>query len=228
MKTRQLLLLVHLDRERSLLHAADAAGMSQPAASKLLRELEDAMGVVLFERHARGVEPNAYGAIVIRQAHAALAELRRAQDEVDALKAGGRYRVAIGSVMSPATDLLPAALFMLEARHPQWTVNVEVDTSLALVRRLLEGSLDIVIGRILDADQAADLSFEPLADEPHSLIARAGHPLATRRRLRVEDLVDHTWVLPPAGSIVRDRIEAMFLQRGLALPAGSSRPCRCR
>lgn len=218
-KTRQMLLLAHLDRERSVLRAADAAGMSQPAASKLLRELEEALGVALFERHARGVEPNAYGRILMRHAHSVLAEIRRAQEEVEALKRGERYRVAIGSVMSPGTELLPTALARLEQRHPQMVVSVEMDTSRPLVAKLLEGRLDIVIGRVLDPENAAGLAFEPLAEEPHSLIARAGHPLSRRRRLGVEDLVDCTWVLPPSESILRERINAMFLQRGLQLPA---------
>ena len=218
-KTRQMLLLAHLDRERSVLHAADAAGMSQPAASKLLRELEEALGVALFERHARGVEPTAYGEIVMRHAHSVLSEIRRAQEEVEALKRGERYRVAIGSVMSPGTDLLPRALSMLEGSHPQMVVSVEMDTSRPLVAKLLEGRLDIVIGRILDPENAPGLSFEALAEEPHSLIARAGHPLSRRRKLSVEDLVDYTWALPPRESILRERINAMFLQRGLPLPA---------
>jgi len=217
-KTRQLLLLAELDRERSVLRAAEAVGMSQPAASKLLRELEESLGVALFERHARGVEPNAYGEIVMRHAHSVLAEMHRAQEEVEALRRGGRYRVAIGSVVSPSADMLPIALSLLAARHPQLHVSVEMDTSPAMVARLLEGRLDIVIGRIHDPELAAALAFEALADEPHSLIARAGHPLARRRRLRVEDLVASAWVLPPAGSIVRERLEAMFLQRGLAPP----------
>lgn len=218
-KTRQMVLLAHLDRERSVLRAADAAGMSQPAASKLLRELEESMGVELFERHARGVEPNAYGEIVMRHAHTVLSEIRRAQEEVEALKRGQRYRVAIGCVLSPATDLLPMALSLLAQRHRQMLVSVEMDTSRQMVERLLEGQLDIVIGRIADAEHATELAFEALADEPHSLIARAGHPLARRRRLRVEDLVDHTWVLPPVGSLLRDRLDALFLQRGLPLPS---------
>lgn len=204
---------------RSLLHAAEAAGMSQPAASKLLRELEEALGVPLFERHARGVEPTAYGEVLVRRAHAVLAEIRSAQDEVRALQRGERYRVAIGSVMSPGTDLLPNALALLEQRHPRMVVSVEMDTSRPLVTRLLEGRLDIVIGRILDPDSAHMLAFESLAEEPHSLIARAGHPLSRRRRLGVEDLVDYTWVLPPRDSILRERLNAMFLQRGLPLPA---------
>src|SRR5688572_19388997 len=67
-KTRQLVLLTHIDRTGSVLAAADAAGMSQPAASKLLRELEQTLGVALFERHARGVVATACGEAVIRHA----------------------------------------------------------------------------------------------------------------------------------------------------------------
>ena len=218
-KTRQLVLLTHLDRERSLLRAAQAAGMSQPAATKLLRDLEEELGMPLFERHARGVEPNACGEIVMRHAHAALNELRRAREEVEALRQGGHYRVALGSVMSPATELLPRALALLAERHPRLAVSVEIDTSRRLTQGLLEGRLDLLIGRVVDAHTAPELAFEPLADEPHSLIARAGHPLAQRQGLRLEDLVEQAWVMPPPGSMVRERLDALFLQHGLRLPA---------
>jgi len=217
-KTRQLALLAHLDRERSVLRAAEAVGMSQPAASKLLRELEEFLGVPLFERHARGVEPTAYGEILVRHAHSVLSEMRRAQEEVDALKQGRLYRVSIGTVMSPGTDLVPMAISMLEQRHPQMIVSVQMDYSRTIVAKLLEGQLDIVIGRILDPGDAAGLSFEALAEEPHSLIARPQHPLAKQRRLGIDDLVEHTWIFPPAESILRERLNAMFLQRGLSLP----------
>ena len=217
-KTRQLVLLAHLDRERSVLHAAEAVGMSQPAASKLLHELESALGVPLFERHARGVEPTVYGTVLLRHAHSVLAEMQRAQEEIDALQRGESFRVAIGCVMSPATDLLPRALGLLVQRHPRMVVSVETDTSRPMVAKLHEGRFDIVVGRILDTEGAEDLAFEALADEPHSLIAREGHPLLERARLQLDDLVDLTWILPPRESVLRERINAMFLQRGLTLP----------
>lgn len=217
--TRQFVLLAQLDRERSVLRAADAAGMSQPAASKLLRDMEDLLGVTLFERHARGVEPTAYGEIAMRHAHAVLSEIRQAQEEVDALKRGEGLSVSIGSVLSPSTDLVPKAIAVLEREHPCMKISVEVDASRLLVDKLVEGRLDIVVGRVLDPAQAAVLQVEPLAEEPHHLIARAGHPLSRKRRLRVADLVDYSWVLPPADSILRERVNAMFLQRGLQLPA---------
>jgi DNA-binding transcriptional LysR family regulator len=217
-KTRQLVLLAHLDRERSVLRAAEAVGMSQPAASKLLRELEEFLGVRLFERHARGIEPTQYGEILVRHAHSVLAEIRRAQEEVDALKQGRLHRVSIGTVVSPGAELVPMAISLLEQRHPQMIVSVEVDYSRPMVAKLLDGRLDIVIGRILDPPDAAHLHFEALAEEPHSLIARPQHPLARRRKLGVSDLVAHTWILPPDESILRERLTAMFLQHGLGLP----------
>ena len=93
-----------------------------------------------------------------------------------------------------------------------------MDFKRPLVAKLLEGRLDIVIARILDPQDAARLGFEALAQEPHSLIARRQHPLAKQRRLTIEDLVEHTWILPPPPSILRERLTAMFLQRGLSLP----------
>jgi molybdate transport repressor ModE-like protein len=218
-KTRQMVLLAHIDQHGSLLHAAEAAGMSQPAASKLLREIEDAFGVPLFERHARGVVPTAYGDIAIRHAHSVLTELRRAQEAIDALQRGERLRVSIGTVMNPGTDLVPLAITLLAQQHPKMVVSVEIDNSSPMVAKLLAGQLDIVVGRILDADKAVHLHFEALAEERHSLIARAGHPLLRQRRLRMENLVDQAWVVPPAQSLLRERINAMFLQRGLLLPA---------
>ena len=87
LKTRHLLLLLHLYEQRSVVRAAEAANMTQPAASKLLAEMEDMLGVQLFERHARGVEPTWYGQVLIRRARSALSEIGRAHDEIAALPA---------------------------------------------------------------------------------------------------------------------------------------------
>ena len=76
LKTRQITFLVRLDEERSLVRAAARTGLTQPAASKLLREIESALDVKLFDRHARGMTPTCYGEILVRHARLALSELR--------------------------------------------------------------------------------------------------------------------------------------------------------
>ncbi|HEV6965287.1 MULTISPECIES: LysR family transcriptional regulator [Roseateles] len=218
LKTRQLVLLVELGRHGSILHAAQAAHLTQPAASKLLADLEHALGVKLFERLPRGVAPTWYGEVMIRRAGAALAELDAGHQEVMELLSGLSGRVAVGSVLTPSATLLPAAVVALKARQPRVHVSITVDTSKLLTEQLRGGGLDLVIGRVLDSESAAQLSFEPLTDEPHSLIVRAGHPLAGRGDLSLAELARQSWILPPGGSILRDRLTALFLTAGLDQP----------
>ena len=219
LKTRQLVLLVELGRHGSILHAAQAANLTQPAASKLLSELEYALGVQLFERLARGIAPTWYGEVMIRRAGAALAEMDAAHQEVMELLSGLSGRVSIGAVMTPSTGLVPKAVTLLKSRHARLNILISVDTSKLLIQRLRAGELDLVVGRILDTESAAELNFEPLTDEPHSLIVRAGHPLLSRSNLGLQDLAGEAWILPPSGSILRDRLTALFLSRGLDQPA---------
>ncbi|HEU0200524.1 MAG TPA: LysR family transcriptional regulator, partial [Burkholderiaceae bacterium] len=113
------MLLLQLDEKRSVLHAANAIGVTQPAASKLLSELEDALGVPLFERHARGVTPTWYGEVLVRHARAALSEIRHAEEEIAALKAGDAGRAAIGTVVTPGVGLVPIAVARLKREHPR-------------------------------------------------------------------------------------------------------------
>lgn len=218
LKTRQLVLLVELGRHGSILRAAQAAHLTQPAASRLLAELEQALGVRLVERLPRGVAPTWYGEVMIRRAGAALAELDAGHQEVMALQSGLAGRVAIGSVLTPSVTLLPAAVVLLKARQPRVHVAITVDTSKDLTRQLRNGELDLVVGRVLDSGSADELGFEPLTDEPHRVVARAGHPLAGRGGLGLAELAREAWILPPGGSILRDRLTALFLGAGLAQP----------
>lgn len=217
-KTRHLVLLVRLDEQRSVLRAAKAANMTQPGASKLLSELEETLGVELFQRHARGVEPTWYGEIMVRHARSALAAMDSAAGEIAALKSGLTGQTAVGAVVNPGAGLVPAAVAVLKHRHPRILVKIDIDNSDALVGRLLKGDLDIVVARVLGFHGASDLHFEALAGEMHSVIARAGHPLGGRRRLDLRELVEQPWIVPPAGSLLRDRFDSLFVQRGLGPP----------
>jgi DNA-binding transcriptional LysR family regulator len=212
-KTRQLALLVHLDDARCVQRAAEASDMTQPAASKLLREVEDALEVKLFDRHARGVTPTWYGEILVRHARLALSAINLAQEEIANLKAGFSGRAAIGSVMGPATNLVPQAVARLKQQHPAMLVSVEVDYSKPLVAKLLQGQFDILVARVYDTEGADALHFEPLAPEQHAAIAGAQHPLANRGGTTLEELIWHPWILPAPGSLVRDHLVTTILLR---------------
>jgi DNA-binding transcriptional LysR family regulator len=216
-KTRQLQLLSQIEREGSVLRAAESLGISQPAASRLLGELEDKVGVALFERHARGVSATPAGAILIRRAAAALAEIDRAQAEVAEWQRGGRLPLAIGSLLGPCADYVPRALLALARQAPNVVVTVHVDTSRALIQALMQSQFDLVLARVRDASLQPELVFEPLVEEVFALIVRPGHALARKRRLALADLVDEPWILPPAGTDLRARLDALCVQQGLPL-----------
>jgi DNA-binding transcriptional LysR family regulator len=219
LKTRQLTFLVRLDEERSLVRAAAAAGLTQPAASKLLREIESALEVKLFDRHARGMTPTCYGEILVRHARLALSELGLAREEIVALKSGLSGKAALGTVLSPGTSLVPMAVVRMKRQYPGILASVEMGPSKELVRKLLQGDLDMVVGRVLDCPRADDLVYEPLAtDEPHAVIASAQHPLAGRKDLQLEHLIEQPWILPPPESLVRNKLTDMFVQHGLSRP----------
>ncbi len=219
LNTRQLALLVHLDEGSCLSKAANAAGLTQSAASKLLRQVEAALDVRLFERHARGVAPTCYGEILLRHAHLALSELGLAYEEIAALKAGLAGKAAVGTVTLPGTSLVPMAITRMKQRYADIVINVDVDSSKPLVQRLLHGALDLVVAGELDSEGADEVVYEPLAgDEPHAIIASARHPLAGCKDLQLEDLIEQPWILPPSGSLLRDKVAAKLVERGLPLP----------
>jgi len=215
---RQLLLLVALEEQRNIHRAADVLHMTQPAASKQLKELEDLLGVRLFERLPRGMEPTLYGKTMIRQARLALISLSLAHEDVAALKSGLTGQVTVGAIMASAMSLLPRAIARVKQSAPRMRVGVEFDTSNILLDRLRRGTLDFLIARVREGDSSAELAYEELADEPVCVVARRGHPLQRAEALALADIAGAAWVLPPQGSTLRHRCDTMFHRAGLAPP----------
>ncbi|MGU7769947.1 LysR substrate-binding domain-containing protein [Burkholderia sp. MR1-5-21] len=219
LKTRQLLLVVALADEGSIHRAAAVLNMTQPAASKLLRELEDTIGAVLFERLPRGMRPTLYGDALIRHARAALGSLDQAREELAALKSGRLGHVAVGAITSPGLRLVPPAVAAVKGTHAGVHVSVDIDTSNVLLERLAQDKLDIVLGRLSAEHDKLHLRYEPLTGEPVAAVVRPGHPLLARAPLALADVQRAAWVVPPAGSVLRHRFELMFQRASLAPPA---------
>lgn len=214
-KNRHIPLLAALGDTGNLNRAAIGLGISQPAISKLLKELEDGLGVELFERHARGVVPTLYGEAMIRHARRMLNTLDSAYSEVDALRQGQQGHVRIGTILTPCADLLPEVIRRAKQRFPKLEVTVRTGSSRDLLMTLDDGELDFLVARFSAGGQQDDLHFEPLAKEPLKICARAGlisGPLS-RAQLNVAD-----WVLPPIGSVLRHEFDALFQRVGMGPP----------
>ena len=209
LKLRQLDLLTQLVEHQSLARAAAAMNVTQPAATKLLREMETTLGVELFERLPRGMRATAFGEIMTRQARTVLAALDRAREEIAVLNEGATGTLAVGSVRGATAALLAPALAALHESRPGIRMSVLVDAAEIVIPRLREARLDVVLGNVPSPLAGPDLVFEPLLDEPLAVVAGLHHPLARKRSLRWKDVAAAEWIVYPQETALRPLLEAL-------------------
>lgn len=205
----QLRLLVGIAETGSVLGAAEAQHISQPAATKALRQLEETVGDVLVSRGSAGSVLTGTGAILCKRARVILAELRDAEDELGLWHSGGAGMVTIGALMVAAPSLLPRALAELATQAPRITTRIFEGNSESMFRDLKNGHLDLLVGRFWPGEDP-ELHTEPLYESCFHLIAKPTHPLAKRRKLQLPDLKNFRWIMPPPGTHTRTALEDLF------------------
>ena len=205
-----------IETHRSLLKASVALGLSQPALTKSLQELEKTLQLRLFERHSRGVQPTEAGAMFVRSARRILAELSRLDEELDLLSLHGGGVVAIGALPVAAAGVLPGALTRLKALHPEMIVRLQQGRTEELLPLLASGEIDLIVGRLYVPAMPDGFEREALWAEPISILARAGHPLFSEKRVTVDLLRRYDLVLPTTTQLVGQEIENLLEALGLA------------
>ncbi|MDQ2778820.1 MAG: LysR substrate-binding domain-containing protein [Pseudomonadota bacterium] len=216
LRTRQLALLSLLDTERHLGRAAAALSVSQPAASKLLLQIEQTFGMPLFERHARGMTPTAHGEVLIRYARRTLADFGSAREALSALSSGLQGALRIGSVPGAVPELLAPLLCEYKRLHPGVAVSVLVSTSDVMIGQLARGEVDLVLGRPIEASTAGSDQSQPLLAEALVVVAREHHPIFQRSDIAFGDLLGEHWILQPPGSPQRLRFDAFLREAGVS------------
>ena len=177
-KLRHLSCFVETDRQGGVVPAAEALGLSQPAISKSLAELEDILGVALFDRTRRKLALTEFGALFLRYANAALAALRQGVESVSLARHADAV-VRLGALPTVEVDVVPRAVARFSAGPLAARVHVESGPSPHLLGLLRAGGIDLVVGRMPAPEVMAGLTFEHLYSEPLVLAVRPGHPLLT-------------------------------------------------
>ncbi|SAK92717.1 LysR family transcriptional regulator [Caballeronia fortuita] len=219
LKFKHLALLVALDDARNLHQAADTINVAQPSASRMLADIEEAFGFLLFERNARGMQPTPLGTAALAYARRSLADLTRFADDLDAKRRGGHGQLTVGAIMGAAPDVLAMAVTELKSERPLLNVRILGETSDQVVQLLHRREVDLALGRLTTPLQHNDFDFEPLAREAMRLVVRAGHPLAGNSEVTLEMLVGWPWILQPITSPARGLFEEELARAGLTTPA---------
>lgn len=219
-RLRQLELLAALENAPTLSAAARAAGLSQPAASKLLGALSDDLAIDLFEKSGRSLRPTAAGRALIRHAANLIGNLDRAQAEIEAIESGLSGTVAVGAGIGACYVLMPRALSLLLDQAPGIVVTMREGAMEEHFAMLRDGRLDLVVGRVEPALVDRDFAMDELYDPAIHIVAGPQHPLVRTSSLSWTKLAEQDWILPQEGTPMRAGIERIFRRV-------KRRPVRC-
>ncbi|HEY4065717.1 MAG TPA: LysR family transcriptional regulator [Burkholderiaceae bacterium] len=215
---RRLAVVASLVEKRNMPAVAREFGLTQPAISTAVKDLEDGLGVALFDRTTRGLVPTPAGEIVAFHFKRVLAELRHIGPDLAGSEGALQGSIHVGALPLARTQILPLAIASLLARHPGLNVATVESPYDALAASLRSGDIDFIVGALRGADEARDLQQDALFEDRLSVIGRAGHPLARGARIGFASLREASWVLSRPGSPSRELLERFFSQARQAPP----------
>ena len=213
-KFRHLQTFVEVARQKSVIKAAGLLNISQPAVTKTIRELEEALGVAVFERDGRGIRITRYGEVFLRHAGAALTALRQGLDSVSQERSGEAPPIRVGALPTVSTRIMPQAMDLFLKEETWSRIKIVTGENAVLLEQLRIGDLDLVVGRLASPDKMAGFSFEHLYSEQVVFAVRAGHPLLAGKQSLFSDLSRYTILMPTRGSIIRPFVESFLIANG--------------
>lgn len=219
LKLRQLRLLIAVGQHGNIQNAARDLGISQPAATKMIQDLELDFEVKLFDRTNRGVVPTVFGETLTRHGKLIFAQVSNAAQELDDLNEGNSGRVVVGTLLAASPSLLPLAIEKLLEERPNVTIKIVEGTNEILMPALLSGEIDMVVGRLSSHRYRAKLQQEKFFDERIVAVSGRGHPLAERSNVTFDQLRPYDWILPPVETTLRRQIDQYFVRQDQYTPS---------
>ena len=176
LRLRHLRCFLEVARVQSVSIAAERLSVTQPAVSRSLKELENILGVPLFDRVGRGLRLNEAGRIFQSHAAASLTELMRGHDQL-AKDSNASVRLSVGALPTAATDLFPRAALRFREEMPKVRLHILTGPNWLLFNQLRDGQLDLVVGRMPEGEAASGVAFQQLYIEDVVLVCRPHHPI---------------------------------------------------
>src|SRR5262249_14737828 len=207
-------------RSGSMAKAARQLGVSQPAVSKVIGDLEHALGVRLLERSSRGVEPTVYGSALLKRGTAAFDELRQGIRDIEFLADPATAEVKIGCPVGIGNTLMLQLIDPFIKKYPRVALHVDSVTNPQAFPGLFDRTYDLYITLLpLPERRVPDgLHVEFLFSDPLVIAAGNRHRLANRRKVDFAELVEEPWILPRTDSWNYICVTDAFRARRLAPP----------
>ena len=218
LKLRDLNILLTVAQCGSMSKAAQQLAVSNPVVSKAIADLEHAVGVRLLDRHAHGAEPTVYGRALLDRGVIAFDELRQAVRHIEFLANPQKGEVRIGSSVAIGASFISVVLDRLSRDYPDIAFHVLAGETAMVYRALAERQVDMVIARIFAPIADENVAAEILYNEPQVVAAGAQNGWTRKRKVKLADLMNEPWTLPPPESLSGSIVKEAFAEQGLPLP----------
>lgn len=218
---RHLRVIAALADLKLVARVSEVLNVSQPAVSKQISEMEKIVGVPVVTRDRNRLYLTPIGLRLADHAKLALAQLDRAAFDIEAMASGVSGSVNVGVVSSVSATLLPDTIAMFKRNTPNANVSVSEGHFKELLPELEAGALDLLIARIWQPQELPGIDQMALFSEPVLVIAGRDHPLARKPVLDWTDVTTFPWIMPQAGSVARQAVDALFATHGLAPPSNT-------
>ncbi len=192
----------------SIREAARRLNVSPSAISRQVKEIEDAVGARLLERVSNGLRLTAAGESVAFHAAQMLSNLERMQESMEDLRGLRRGHVKIAAIQATSMDLLPRILAAFSRQHSRITYECRFEGSAQVAQRVLNGDADV--GVSFTSQELPNLRSLVSVALPFGAIMHPSHPLASRERLALADIVGVPLILPDQSISTRTTLDEMF------------------
>ncbi len=198
---------------KSFSRAAHAKHITQSAMSRLVKGLEDELGVTLLLRRGKTVAPTAEGRLFYEHAQKILGEYRLLEESIGLVQHAAKNVLRLGAAGTPARHLLPQALYDFSKAHPEIRLDLTVSDTAGVLRDLGDGKIDL--GIVEGADDAEyPYPADALAQGEIIVIAPENHPLAKKKNVLLRDVAAEPLIFPDRASGMRDLIDGLFRDNG--------------
>ena len=214
LKLHDLRVLMTVVQAGSMGKAAKQLGTSQPAISRAISDLEHMLGVPLLDRDSRGVEATTFGRLVISRGVTVFDELRQTVSDIEFLSDPAAGEVRIATSIAAAVSFVSAIIDRLSKQYARLSFDVLSTDNITARRALEERRVDLTIGHLIEP-VADSMNTEILFHEPHVVLTGSRSPLLRRRNLRLKDLINERWMLPPTDSPFESVVLEAFRAEGI-------------
>ena len=223
LRLRDLRVFFSVVQSGSLTKAAKHLHVSHPAVSQVIADLEHALGVKLFDRSARGVEPTLYARALLARGRAAFDELRQGIRDIEFLADPTTGELTIGYTQSDT--VLPQIIEQFSAKYPRVAIQANIVPTPSLkFPGLRDRSYDLILTRIpapIADDAANDLNVEVLFDDCYVVVASQNGQWGRRRKIALAELLDQPWLISPRDTPSYKIIADAFNAQGLGMPTAT-------